>query len=316
MKKILSTLAIALVLLSSCSKDGANSSTTNVTGSFTVTFNDATRATFDGDGAAANVNRCKMQIWWDGKKYAEAVVATKVVSDVVTAEFNNIILLKDQEYTFLFWADKVTDATTATGLATDLYYNTTDLKAITIDNTTYAGNNDARDAFVKCVKKTVTAGFTENVVLKRPFAQLNVITTDTQAFHDQVGDEVFAYMFPAKFDISFTAPTKYNAATEETSEPKLFTVVDQSVYGTLSTTEGKQTLTMDYILAPKDDYDVIDVTWSAKNPISPINYTFTNVPLGRNYRTNIIGKLLTEEGNWSIVVDPEWNLPEKVVEAN
>jgi len=306
-------VAFALILLNSCSKEQPAAGSSSVTGSFIVNFNEATKASFDGDGAAANVNRCKLQIWWEGKKYAEEIVSTKVVQGVVTAEFNHLILLKDQEYTFLFWADKVLDTTTVAGRAADLYYNTADLNGVTIDNTTYSGNDDARDAFVKCVKKTVSATFSEHVVLKRPFAQLNVITTDTQAFHDQVGDDIFAYMFPAKFDISFPAPTKYNVATEEVSDDKTFTVVDLPVYGVLSTTEGKQTLTMDYILAPKEDYDVVDVTWSAKNPVSPITYTFTNVPLRRNYRTNIIGKLLTREGNWTVLVDPEWDLPENNV---
>lgn len=305
---------MALIFVTSCTKTETMGSK-EITANFTVSFgNSTTRASFDGDGAAANVNRCKMQIWWEGKKYGEAVVATKVVTGKVTADFTNIVLLKDQNYTFLFWADKVNDAATPAGLAQDLYYNTSDLKAVTIDNTTYSGNNDSRDAFSKCEKKTVSESFTETVILKRPFAQLNVITTDTKAFHDQVGDDLFAYMFPSLFDIAFTAPTKFNVETGEATEPKAYSVTDLAVYAQLVEAQGKQTLTMDYILAPESESTLTDISWTAKNPVSPISYSFTNIPLQRNFRTNITGELLTKKGNWTVEVNPEWNTPEFDVE--
>lgn len=77
-------------------------------------------------------------------------------------------LVKGFEYTLVFWAQSETE---------DIYkyYNTSDFGAIKVNYTAMSNNDELRDAF--CAKHTIT--LTQdvenvNIILKRPFAQINV----------------------------------------------------------------------------------------------------------------------------------------------
>lgn len=304
--KRLFPILFALFVLSACSKMDVCINSCEVS----VILNDGTKASFDLDGKAGNVNRCKMQILLGDKMISERIVATQLKGGVVTADFKNITLSRGENYTFLFWADKVSDPTTAQGLATDNFYNTADLRSVTVDNTAYSGNDDSRDAFCKCVSDIGADTFKYTIILRRPFAQLNVIATDVRAFHNEVGETLFNYMFPTRFGIAFTAPTKFNVESGKATESKPFVSKDLTVYGTYVDSLGLQTLTMDYILAPAGEVALTDIVWSAEKPVSPITRTFTNIPLQRNYRTNIMGGLLTNTGNFNVSINPGWYEPD------
>ena len=68
---------------------------------------------------------------------------------------------------------------------------------------------------------------------------------------------------------------------------------------------------MDYILASKNQQDVKDVELTAKKNSTVLNtQTFSNIPLQRNYRTNIKGNLLTTTGVFTVETAPVWTSPE------
>ena len=79
----------------------------------------------------------------------------------------NVRLVKGQTYQFVFWAQK-------SGAG---HYDTSNMKAISVDYNNIS-NDESRDAFYTFVGKTkVTGPFSQDVTLKRPFAQLNLGTT-------------------------------------------------------------------------------------------------------------------------------------------
>ena len=74
------------------------------------------------------------------------------------------------------------------------------------------------------------------------------------------------------------------------------------------------TLTMDYVLTTKatesvsdSDKDVVDLNWVVKHGTNQItSMDFSNIPLKRNYRTNITGALLTNTATYNVEILPGW----------
>lgn len=112
-------------------------------------------AVYDENGTALNV--------FEGEAQKEETGLT----DLKSGHTVSINLAKGKTYQIAFWAQNA--ACTA--------YNTSDLKSVQVDYAEAVNNDEARDAFFKTVKVTVTGDATENVELKRPFAQLNVGVT-------------------------------------------------------------------------------------------------------------------------------------------
>ena len=63
-------------------------------------------------------------------------------------------------------------------------------------------------------------------------------------------------------------------------------------------------LSMDYVLVPEDK-TATDVTLILCNGTRPLNSIMvSNIPLQRNWRTNILGRLLTTNTGFIISIDP------------
>lgn len=316
MRKSLILLAASLLALAGCQKEQAGNQerqngSNEVTASFTVSLPEAaaTKAAADGDGAAASVNRCKMQIWWKTSAGDEMVVERSAAVADLKAEFKDITLIKGQDYDFLFWAD---DATLAGGVYSDLYYTTTDLHDVTL-KTAYVGNNDARDAFFAARTMTdLAATFKETVDLHRPFAQLNIITTDVKTVYDQLPatdrDAKFAKMMPEATKVTFSAPAEFNVLTGKTIGSDVAFTSDCSVYKTQDPTKAANSLTMDYIFASESESKLATITFTASNTkgLKDVERTYTNIPIQRNWRTNIKGPILTCTGEFYVEVVPAW----------
>ena len=132
------------------------------------------KAVSDGDGAAANVNRYICEVYTGGNRYMRKVNTVTAGTLQTTFDFK---LVKGQTYDLLFWAD----CGNADG--SDLYYNTASLKNVEV-LTTQISCTDKRDAFFG--NDQIALGetqITKTVYLKRPFAQLNIITTDISALY-------------------------------------------------------------------------------------------------------------------------------------
>ena len=103
----------------------------------------------------------------------------------------------------------------------------------------------------------------------------------------------------------------FNVKTQEASAEAAFTSNVAPYYLAVGSQTEHYTLSMDYILASKNQQDIKDVELTAKKNSSVLNtQTFSNIPLQRNYRTNILGNLLTTTGVFTVETAPVWASPE------
>ena len=310
--------AAGMLFATSCSNDELDvvqsGDEAQVTFSLAAEGGIATRAISDGTGAKKLV----YAVYNASGELIETIANTDVNGQIVdNSAFDNgltenvtITLAKGQQYTVAFWAQNPNCTA----------YTTTVLKNVTID---YAGlnNDETRDAFFKAETFTVTGNTEIDVVLKRPFAQINVgvYQTDWDAAKAS-GIEIEK----SKVTIE-NAATSINLLTgevggEQTVEygfdiiPAQFATpetldVDLDKDGTK---ENYVYLSMSYILAndettgyAKTALEDLDFTFA---PISGNNINFSEglnaVPVQRNWRTNIIGKILTGDVTFNITIDP------------
>ena len=282
--------------LTACQKDeglvsdGATSQTITVT----IPQGMQTRATAADFGNGAKIDRCLLQIYHSGTtpaKYGEQQSATvqKGTDGKLTATFN-LRLVASQTYDFVFWAD----------CSTGDHYNTDDLTNITVKGN-YAGNNDEFDAFTGALLDyQVKGAFSENITLRRPFGQLNVKTLDLAAIPDPA-------LKPTKVKVAFTAvPTSFNAKKGEIG------AATAAVEYTADVLSADGDLTVDYIWAPVEEATLADFSMTFLNGTTEIstNGDFKNIPIRRNYRTNVSGNLLTKQGTFNVTIDPEFYKPD------
>lgn len=321
--KFLSTAAAAIAMLfASCSQSdlvqtGSEEATLV---KYTLSAESATgRATHDGDGVATNVTRYICEVYTtDGAFY------TRVEKPVTKGTLNTTIdlrLVASQSYDVLFWADYAGEAGNA-----DTYYNTK--TAGTVNNMsyglkqvkyayTYLGNEDKMDAFTgKDQIANLKGTYTKSVTLKRPFAQLNIITKDIQAV---MNSAMASTMVPDKVKVSYTAPTQFNVLSGEASEEEAVSYTADVYYAKYATDPATYdytycTLAMNYVFAPEGESAVVEVGMDAlKGSDTITGETFANIPLQRNYRTNIIGNLLTDAANYTINIAANWDDENDVV---
>ena len=310
--------AAGMLFATSCSNDeldmAQSGNEAQVTFSLAAEGGIATRAISDGTGAKKLV----YAVYNASGELIETIANTDVNGQIVDnsafddglTENVTITLAKGQQYTVAFWAQNPNCTA----------YTTTDLKNVTID---YAGlnNDETRDAFFKAETFTVTGNTEIDVVLKRPFAQINVgvYQTDWDAAKAS-GIEIEKSKVTIK-----NAATSINLLTgqvggEQTVEygfdiiPAQFATpetlnVDLDNDGTK---ENYVYLSMSYILAndettgyAKTTLEDLDFTFA---PINGNNINFSEglnaVPVQRNWRTNIIGKILTGDVTFNITIDP------------
>lgn len=337
-KSLLSVFALATMLLATgCSQEeeilGVDSSN-YVDASFTINLNEGAQSRTLGDGT--QVNQLLYGIF-DQNQNAVPVIekTTDVTADnyipnyigkaVITGGTATVKmrLVKGQTYDLVFWAQ----------VKGNTYYtHGDDLKTIGVTYEGYANDED-RDAFFKCREDlTVKDHFTETVELRRPFGQLNAFTAvaDYKAAEILLGgspvtkSELVVSNIPNTLNLldgSVTGSTK-NATFTMNYLPK--DAATTSAHETIQvdadndgTAENYVHLSMNYLLADvKDGANayLYDVTLKFANESETINeFPVTQIPVQRNYKTNIVGNLLTSQGEFTVVVVPEFEIPDNVI---
>ena len=314
MKKVFfSVLALATLLFASCQQENLEPVAGGSQVSFTVEAPAAMQTKAIGDGQ--NVNQLIYEVWFtpthgDLENGAQRLYCgeTDLVSDgTVNKATLTLDLVNDQNFTVLFWAQVKN-----TGV-----YNTSNLNAVTYYNTAakaYAANNESLAAFYAVAYVADTkhvkyedgemVGTNGKVALRRPFAQINLGTTNTS-------DKYAVVIEKSKMKLS-SVPTVFNVVNSEVSdfvemEFSLNNVpTDPSTLTVNRTTY--QYAGMNYVFAGNDTPN-ITVSYDIQTRLNGgVEATVTNivpnVPLVENYRTNIIGNLLTSQAEYDIFVDP------------
>ena len=318
MKKCFLLMAgIILLAFTACQSDELANGGRNgeVAASFSVQLpgngNDAvTRAATAGDGTS--VNRCIMEIYLNDELYSRQIGT--IQPDGLTAGFD-VRLVTSQTYKFVFWADHV-ESVEGEAIKTDLHYNTADLRNISMKGD-YNGSSkdDTRDAFFASLEKLVTNAFSESVELTRPFGQLNIKTEDLASIPNNQKDA----FVPVTAGLSFkNLYTGFNAATGDLlGEP---TAVAYKAASDVVDANGN--LTVDYLFAPNTagGQHLANMTLAVYNAAGEQITTkdLNNIPVQRNYKTNVTGNLLTVDSKVNVTVTPAFSSPalsEKVIEV-
>ena len=261
-----------------------------------------------GDGSA--INRCILKIFlMDGDTPEPYGTPVYTVVSGKEASFDDVTLITGYSYKLVLWADHVSGTGTEENLKTDLHYNTARLPAVSLAHA-YSSNDDTRDAFYAvCDLEKVTGSVAQTVTLRRPFGQLNIITADYGAVNS-----VSSSLVPEKVKLDFKQiPTGMNLLDGT------LTVNDDVVSGPVDVAEvtdpvqadGAKQLSFDYIFAPETEQKMlsgIKMTFCDENgnELSVTPYEFPDIPLQRNYRTNVSGNLLTKTGTLTVEVNADF----------
>ena len=297
MKKYLLLLASAALLFAGCAKEEQIAVTETDGDQVTVTVTagltpEGTKAAADNDGNAAKVNHWVLQVReGDDLFYKEE----RDVTAGTTQQTYELKLFKNQTYTLLFWAD------------TKGAYTTNDLRAVSVVGS--VANTDSRDAFsASVVDYTSVVSESKTITLTRPFAQLNIITNDLEALKKEVLN--YEKYKPSDLKVVATVPTTFNVQTQTAGEATEQTLTATASYADFLLGKPETTLFMDYIFASKENADIHNIDFSFTSNNQPVSYEFKNIPLQRNYRTNIKGQLMSNDSEWTVVIDPIWTAPE------
>lgn len=287
------TIAAAALLVTSCNDEMDNGLKTGDEG--TVTFTAqlpsemGTRAFADG----LTAKHLQYAVYEAGQSTPLKVFGdeTTVVGEAEMVNLKKSVTLKltsGKSYDVIFWADATTDSPYTFNPAS---------QEVSVDYSKVNNNSDNCDAFFKKETITVSGNQSVDVKLTRPFAQVNIGTDDFDAAKAS-GLEVTQTEVVAK------AFATLNLATGKVSDEadRTFTMkaIPTASDGEFPVAGGYKYLSMDYLLVGADKATV-DVAF---NYGGPQNRTFTNVPVQRNYRTNIYGSLLTNTTDFNVVIEP------------
>lgn len=214
-------------------------------------------------------------------------------------------LVKGKTYNFVFWAQAAEGAP----------YDVTDLKNIKISYEGAEANDEKRDAFYATRKELkVNGALTETIKLYRPFAQVNFGTADYEA-------AVAAGVEPVKSVFTATdVATVFDTFEAEGKEAKdVVTFTESALPGeTLVTKTGDyKWMTMNYILPMgKQDAKHISNVTAEFVPETGITVKASSpqTPVQNNYRTNILGNLLTSQVIFNIEIVPIFNEPDNDID--
>ena len=247
-------------------------------------------------GEASKIKSLKYAVYPQGEQQPLAMFDGKAAETVEMTGLSKNVQLQlasGKKYDVIFWAaaDEVS--------ARSKFDETTQVATLAPT----VCSNEADDAFFAKAEIDVNGNLQQTVKLYRPYAQLNIGTDDLAAAaasgytvtKTQVTTQAYSAIDLASGSVvgNATDVTFSYADIPDTSEA----FPAGSAYNYLS---------MNYVLVP--DYKTIaDVTLDYTNGTTPMSRTFTNVPVQRNYRTNIYGSLLTNTTDFNVVIEPTFS---------
>lgn len=292
-RKVLSILTIALTLFAvSCTNEDLDSvkQGNEVTVGFNAQLPDGlqTKTRAYGDGTTATRLHYAAYLL-DGVNWVLTNIQSVTPETINLSKSVTMSLVNGSTYKIVFWAAADNSIYT---------FDKANAKVIA-DYSNVNSNDESLDAFYAVQEITVSGATSIDVALKRPFAQLNIGTNDLLDAQS-AGREV------TQAGITVKTYNTLNFKTQDVEGPKVDVVFDLAALPTGETfpVAGYSYLTMNYLLMPSDKNSDNNVTISYDNSV---DRTFLNIPLQRNYRTNIYGSLLTSDGEFNVEIEPDFD---------
>lgn len=303
----------AALLLVGCSKENSlPCSNDTISVAVTASVPDvATKAAIDGDGQADSLDHWVIEVRDTLQKGVVYYWAEKTGVKGVRTQTFELTLVKGHTYDIAFWADK------------GGCYNAGNLKQVSFADITKVGNSDSFDAFFACEQFKADGRTLMSAKLYRPLAQVNIITTDLPELKAGSTEAAYLSYKPKNFSFKTTLPTEFNVYSGKTSGEKEVTITPAATvdtcYADYTAAAAKTTIFMVYALTTLDTKtdgksDIRKIEFSFKSGNVEIPCEFSSIPLKRNWRTNIIGKFMTNTAIWTVEVVPDWKGEKQVTE--
>ena len=291
-KKLIYCLCASAMLFTACSDEAVNAP---VEGESLVTITAqlpadlGTRAFGDGT-TATNLTYAV----YEAGQTDPRITGNAIFVDLKTTV--NLRLANGKSYDLVFWADA----------AGSPYTFDADAQTVSINYAGVTSNLEKLDAFFANEKSLQVNGtINKTIKLKRPFAQLNI---GAQDFVDAQKAGFEATQTKVTVDNVYTTLNLKNGAVGgETSVAYDLANLPTEDFPVSLTPKAKY-MSMDYLLVAADKA-LTNVTFTATNGSHNIERHYANVPVQRNYRTNIYGNILTEEANFNIEIVPGFDEP-------
>ncbi len=295
-------LLVAAMFTTSCSQE--DMVTTGTDGAVTFEINVEDNAGSRAVGQAEQVDKLVYQVF-DANGNVISALSGKLDKTSFPASVK-IDLVKGQTYTVAFWAQD----------ADCKAYTTTNLRAVTVDYTVATNNAESSDAFYAAVP--VVGGATsapKTVVLNRATAQINVGVTEKDY---EAAKNIGVVIESSNVTISNVAHS-LDLLTGKVGDFSEVTLAAANVPAETLSVNGVdyKYLSLSYVLVADDSEN------GANKALTDVNYTFTpavgaiatqpidfvcaNIPVQRNYRTNIVGRLLTGTTEFTVSIDANFN---------
>ena len=310
MKKIMlfaSALA-GLFLAASCQQENLEPVMSGNTVTYTVQVADAvsTKVIGEKDADVAKVTQLIYEVYRvdeNGDESRLYQMEETITNGTATVELE---LVNNQDFHVLFWAQVPENGV----------YNTGSLKAVSLSQNLYANaENYAAFAGEDTIKYGVDVVAGRTITLYRPVAQLNIATTpeSLKLGEDQNGENAQTTVsFKTTSVVVDGLSTVYNVGTRAAGTDNAeFTYEAKPV----ALSESKLTVndkTYDYVsmnyvgFAPTSG-DQVKVTYTIEtNEVGTITNTIDNVPVKPNYRTNIVGNLITSMSDYTVTLSKDW----------
>lgn len=303
---VLAVATIASVV--SCAKEAAIPAGEEVEVSFVANLAGAPGSRAIADGTT--VDEVAYAIYESGSNIPTSLKGTLVLDENKQATLNTR-LVAGKIYDIAFFAYKAATPASTDGGVNPLHYEVIwDEQKVCMKLDPKQANDETRDCFWHVAKNVKVDGPVEdNYTLTRPLSQLNLGVTDLDVKNAKAAGfsvtasqiVVDAYKTFNLFNGEVSNPIQKavfikNAspvAVEAPETPEILKVEgDDTKYYYLATT---------YLFAKETSTVKVTLWANDGNELNTLEYSF--VPFQRNYRTNILGELLTNPATFSIVVE-------------
>lgn len=305
-KKLFKTFAAAAmsVLALACAKEPVTGDGQTVEATFDVDVPGVEVST-KGLSDAASVNELICQVFLKGAKdknkhfvYTLVPELTQKVAVVGGKATVKLSLVKGQTYSFAFWAQ-----TSDTG-----YYTTDDLRSVTMNTDLVKANDPKMDAFFAIKDEArVTVSYSKVVHLKRALAQVNFGTKYSGRSDELTAQKSYVTLtgVPNVFHPFMSGDSFACEGSETVKFNENEVVSDESL--SANGTEYSY-LASAYVFALNPNTTITDASAVVTlNNGKTTTIKAPNAPMKRNFRTNILGDLLTVDAEWNVDILPAFD---------
>ena len=303
MKKLFFSVAAlaALLLTVSCQQENLEPAAGDGTVTYSVQMPGSLATKAVGDDLAA-----EYELIYEVYRAAEIDVLDAEPLYEGTAAFSGKVatvqlqFVKRQDYKVLFWAQ-----------AKELtLFDTSDLREVSMSDA-WDGNDLAAAVFAGTdeVSDCVSAK-KGNVTLVRPVSQINIATSNESltvggAESGQTSKTI------TMSDATVTVKglhTVYNVYSKEVSDAVQDIAFAEAAISKLPAAFNAdyKYVAMNYVGFSPAQGTTVDVEFSFETSEGTVSHEVSNVPIKANYRTNILGNLITEENAYTVTIDTQW----------